>query len=46
MKWVIHCEGKIKNSLEPIQDYYLFTFEGHQNGDIEIEEILKKKKQN
>ena len=36
--------GKIKNSLEPIQGYYLFTFEGHQNGDIEIEEDSKKEK--
>ena len=44
MKWVIYCEGKIKNSLEPIQGYYLFTFEGYQNGDIEIEEDSKKEK--
>ena len=36
--------GKIKNSVEPIQGYYLFTFEGHQNGDIEIEEDSKKEK--
>ena len=44
MKWFIHCEGKIKNSLEPIQGYYLFTFEGYQNGDSEIEEDSKKEK--
>ena len=44
MKWIIPCEGKIKNSVEPIQGYYLFTFEGHKNGDIEIEEDSKKEK--
>ena len=36
--------GKIKYYVEPIQGYYLFTFEGHQNGDIEIEEDSKKEK--
>ena len=36
--------GKIKNSVEPIQGFYLFTFEGTQNGDKEIEEDSKKEK--
>ena len=36
--------GKIKNSVETIQGFYLFTFEGTQNGDKEIEEDSKKEK--
>jgi hypothetical protein len=36
--------GKIKNSVEPIQGFYLFTFEGIQYGDKEIEEDSKKEK--
>ena len=36
--------GKIKNSVEPIQGYFLFRFEGYQNGDSEIEEDSKKEK--
>ena len=35
---------KIKNSVETIQGFYLFTFEGTQNGDKEIEEDSKKEK--
>ncbi len=44
IKWVIHYGGKIKNSVEPIQGYFLFIFEGCQNGDSEIEEDSKKEK--
>ena len=36
--------GKIKYKVEPIQGYHLFTFEGYQNGDDEIEEDSKKEK--
>ena len=36
--------GKIKNKAESIQGYYLFTFEGIQNGDKEIEDDSKKEK--